>query len=96
MEKELARFRSLERSGLLQAKSCQAAEMVSKVPVLCRTIALCKCVNGSLGMARSLVYDEYKKLLVRSHNFTTFFKVIATLQGVLTFTHFFFKNITLD
>jgi hypothetical protein len=64
LEKELNHYKGLEKQGLLHQKELRQEELSSKVPVFYMSIALCKNSTGTLGLARSLVYDETKKLLV--------------------------------
>ncbi|KAI5734234.1 hypothetical protein M8J77_004137 [Diaphorina citri] len=71
LEKELNHYKGLEKQGLLHQKELRQEELSSKVPVFYMSIALCKNSTGTLGLARSLVYDETKKLLLATHQTDT-------------------------
>ncbi|KAL1456383.1 hypothetical protein WDU94_001114 [Cyamophila willieti] len=72
LEKELIRYKGLEKQGLLQSNNA-CDNVCAKGPVLHLSIALVKSSGasgqgaGQVGMARSLMYDEQKKLLLATH-----------------------------
>uniref|UniRef100_A0A8D9ENJ2 RING-type E3 ubiquitin transferase n=1 Tax=Cacopsylla melanoneura TaxID=428564 RepID=A0A8D9ENJ2_9HEMI len=69
LEKELTRYKGLEKQGLLQTNKPCDDIVYTKGPVHHLSIALVKnsSATGQAGMARSLMYDEKKNLLLATH-----------------------------